>query len=294
MKINYPSPSQWRDAGQYITFHGHRIFYRQTEAGKPALLLMHGFPTASWDWYRIWTELSEHFHLIAADMLGFGFSDKPRPYSYTIGEQADLQEYLLQVFGVEQVQLLAHDYGDTVAQELLARQLAGHLSFEIQSAVFLNGGLFPGVHKPRPIQKLLMSPIGRYLTPFLGKTNLAKTFRRIFGPHTQPTEEEIDHFWSLIDNNDGKVVLPFLIRYMEERVQCRDRWVGALQKALLPMMLIDGAYDPISGAHLAAHYRKVVPHARVMELEQIGHYPQVEAPRRIVEIYREFFQTNLS
>lgn len=283
MKTTLLTPQQWQAAGQYLHFNGRQIFYRQSGGGKPVLLLIHGFPTASWDWYRIWDRLAEHFHLIAADMLGFGFSDKPRPYRYRITEQADLQEHLLQELGCRQAHILAHDYGDTVAQELLARRLTGDLSFDIQSVVFLNGGLFPGIHQARPIQKLLISPIGRYMTPFLGKSNLAKTFRRIFGPHTQPTEEEIDHFWELIDHQEGKTVIPLLIRYMQERNQYRDRWVGALQKSLLPMLLINGALDPVSGAHMAARYRKVVPRARVVELKEIGHYPQVEAPVRTVD-----------
>lgn len=290
MKTTLLTPHQWQADGRYFPFKGKKIFYRQSKAGNPVLLLLHGFPTASFDWYRIWDHLTDQFQLIAADMLGFGFSEKPRPYAYTMAEQADLQEQLLRELGITKVHILAHDYGDTVAQELLARQLSGDLSFDIRSVIFLNGGLFPGVHQPRPIQKLLMSPIGRYLTPFLGKANLAKTFRRIFGPHTQPTEEEIDHFWQLIEHQDGKAVIPLLIRYMQERVQYRERWVGALQKSLLPMLLIDGAYDPISGAHLAAHYRKVVPRARVVELEQIGHYPQVEAPLRVVEELQLFLR----
>lgn len=293
MKTTLISPTQWQEAGHYFPYNGRQIFYRQSEAHKPVLLLIHGFPTSSWDWCRIWDDLSRQFHLIAADMLGFGFSDKPRPYRYSISEQADLQEQLLRELGKSEVYILAHDYGDTVAQELLARQLSGHLSFEILSVVFLNGGLFPGVHKPRPIQKILMSPVGRYLTPFLGKSNLMRTFRRIFGPHTQPTELDMDQFWSLIDHNDGKPVIPLLIRYMQERVQFRDRWVGALQKSLLPMLLINGAYDPISGAHLATHYRKIVPRARVIELEQIGHYPQMEAPRRVMEELQRFFQEGI-
>lgn len=290
MKTTPLTPALWHTSGQYFDFRDRRIFFRQSEAGKPALLLIHGFPTASWDWHRIWPDLKEQFHLIAADLLGFGFSEKPKPYTYTIAEQADLQEGLLQSLGKKEAHILAHDYGDTVAQELLARQLSGHLSFEIRSVVFLNGGLLPGVHRPRPIQKILMSPIGSFLTPFLGKKQLAGTFRRIFGPHTQPTEEEMDHFWTLIDHNNGKRVIPLLIRYMQERVQYRARWVGALQKTLLPMLLINGAYDPISGAHLAARYRKIIPKAQVVELEQVGHYPQLEAPSRLLEEFRKFFR----
>ena len=56
-------------------------------------------------------------------MIGFGWSDKPRNYAYSIMDQADLHEGLLSDLGVRKALVLAHDYGDTVAQELLARDL---------------------------------------------------------------------------------------------------------------------------------------------------------------------------
>jgi pimeloyl-ACP methyl ester carboxylesterase len=55
-----------------------------------------------------------------------------------------------------------------------------------------------------------------------------------------------------------------------------------------PLTLIDGAADPISGAHMAARYRELVPRADVTLLEGIGHYPQVEAPGAVVEAYSAF------
>lgn len=81
----------------------------------------HGFPTASWDWHKLWPEFVKHYRVIALDMIGFGFSDKPINYHYSIGDQADLQQALLTSLGISSIHLLAHDYGDTVAQELLAR-----------------------------------------------------------------------------------------------------------------------------------------------------------------------------
>lgn len=279
--------TDWQHAGHYFSYRDHRIFYRR-EGDGPPLLLIHGFPTAGWDWHLIWQPLTRHFELIAPDMIGFGFSDKPRAYEYSIMDQADLHEALMEHLGLSQVHVLAHDYGDTVAQELLARQLSIEEQFIMDSVCFLNGGLFPDAHRPRPIQRLLMSPLGPYLTPFLGRNSLARTFRRIFGPDTQPTDADLDHFWQLVDQQDGKQVIPRLIHYMAEREKYETRWVGALERSNIPMRLIDGAADPISGAHMAARYREAVPKADVVLLENIGHYPQVEAPEAVVQHYLAF------
>ena len=283
------SPDAWREAGSYFTFGEHQIFYREAGSG-PALVLIHGFPTASWDWDPIWEELATSFRLIAPDMLGFGFSDKPRPYRYTIAEQADMHEAMLDHFGISEAHLLVHDYGVSVGQELLARELEGSIRFRPLSCCFLNGGLFPGTYRPRMIQRILMSPIGPWLSPFLGRANLAKTFREIFGPDTQPSEEELDDFWSLIAYNNGKFVIPRIIRYMQERIDFEERWAKNLAKTKIPIRLINGAMDPISGGHVAAYYQQVIPNADVVVLDQIGHYPQVEAPQEVLQHFKAFHE----
>ena len=66
------------------------------------------------------------------------------------------------------------------------------------------------------------------------------------------------------------------------------RWVGALVASEVPRKLICGAVDPVSGAHLAARYRELVPDADVTLLDGVGHYPQLEAPERVVDEYLRF------
>jgi pimeloyl-ACP methyl ester carboxylesterase len=73
-----------------------------------------------------------------------------------------------------------------------------------------------------------------------------------------------------------------LIHYIPDRIEHRERWVSALQRQDIPVRLIDGAADPISGAHMAKHYRELIPNADVVELEGIGHYPQVQAPKAVL------------
>ncbi|MCY1361885.1 hypothetical protein D9M69_485760 [compost metagenome] len=182
--------------------------------------------------------------------------------------------------------MLAHDYGDSVAQELLARHEEGR--FAMASCVFLNGGLFPETHRPVLVQKLLLSPLGPLFGRLFDRRRLAASFARIFGPATQPGEAELDAFWTLIAHNDGPAVMHRLIRYMPERRQQRERWVAAMQATRVPLRVIDGAVDPISGAHMVARYRELVAGADTVLLDGIGHYPQVEAPEAVLRHYLEF------
>jgi pimeloyl-ACP methyl ester carboxylesterase len=279
---------EWRALGQALDFRGHSIRYWVAgDAAAEPLLLIHGFPSASWDWHRLWAPLAERYRVIACDMLGFGYSAKPRGHAYSLLEQADLQQALLTHIGERRpLHVLAHDYGDSVAQELIARHQEGQL--QLASCVFLNGGLFPETHHPVRVQKLLLGPLGPLIGPLFSRRKLAQSFARIFGPHTQASEAELDALWQLVAYNNGPAVMHRLIRYMPERRQQRQRWVTAMQATTLPMRVIDGAFDPISGAHMVARYRELIADADTVLLDGIGHYPQLEAPAEVLEHYLQF------
>ena len=88
----------WRARGSTLEWRGHRVFHVVEGEGEP-LLLIHGFPTASWDFSGLWPALVERFRVLTLDMIGFGFSTKPRVHDYTIASQADLLEAFLELLG---------------------------------------------------------------------------------------------------------------------------------------------------------------------------------------------------
>lgn len=283
---------QWKAKGSYFNFKGHNLFTIDEGKG-PALLLIHGFPTASHDWWQMWPQLVAHYRVLTLDMLGFGFSDKPKKHVYSIVEQAEIIVSFLSRSSVKSVKVLSHDYGDSVAQELLARHNEDGLgAIKIESVCFLNGGLFPEMHRPLLIQKLLMSPLGSTISKLFTRKKLAKNFRKIFGPNTQPTEEELDMYWELITTNGGNKISHLLIRYMADRKVHRNRWVNAITNSKVPLRLINGVLDPISGQHLADRYREQVPNADVIELSEIGHFPLIEAPELVLKHYLEFLDSH--
>jgi pimeloyl-ACP methyl ester carboxylesterase len=184
------------------------------------------------------------------------------------------------------VHVLAHDYGDSVAQELLARHYEAQIA--IASCVFLNGGLFPETHHPVLMQKLLLSPLGWMIGRAFSRDGLVKSFRQIFGPQTRPTESEMDDFWSLIESNRGPRIMHKLIGYIPERRARRERWVSAMQRGEVPLRVIDGEVDPISGAHMVERYRELIAIPDAVLLPGIGHYPQIEAPCQVLKHYLAF------
>lgn len=278
--------SPFEDAPSHVLAFGpHALRYRTGGTG-PALWLVHGFPTSRRDWAALWPGLARDHSLAALDMLGFGASDKPRDFDYSIAASADQWQALARATGVREVALLAHDYGNTVAQELLARQREGRLPFRIRSAVFLNGGLFPEATRPLPIQRLLAGPLGPLLARLTGRRRFVASLRRICPKPWPPGE--MDAAWELLARAGGRAVMPRLLGYIAERRVNRARWVGALEQAGIPIALVNGLEDPISGRSIVARWRELLPAAPVFELPGVGHYPQLEAPEQVLAAYRSF------
>lgn len=160
-------------------------------------------------------------------MIGFGYSDKPETFEYTIHTYADIAEALLKQLKISQFHLLSHDLGDSVAQEIIARRAeAGSPHLEISSWLILNGGVFPDLHRPRLIQKLLLNSwtgmIAQRLLTFGG---FKRSFGEIFGPIGQPTETEFKDYYGLILHNGGKLLSYKLIHYITDRQKHGERWV---------------------------------------------------------------------
>lgn len=282
----------WREGGERVSTPLGPLFVRRhVEPRLPVLLLIHGFPSASWDWAPLWEPLSQHFSLVTLDLLGFGDSAKPKGHRYTIAEQAELCEWLLRREAAWDYHVLAHDYGVTVAQELLARQLDRRKPRpSLRSVVFLNGGLFPEMHRPRPMQRLLAAPLlGPLVARASSKARFAASLTAIFGRRTPPDPRVVDGLWTLLRTNDGHLALPRLLRYMAERRKQRPRWVGALQQVPVPMAFVNGSDDPVSGAHAAARWRELLGGDDLFELPGIGHYPQLEAPEAVLDAAMAFW-----
>ena len=279
---------EWRKSGKYFIHDGLSVFYHR-EGGGDTLLCLHGFPASSFDYHKIWEKLTSRFTVIAFDMAGYGFSSKPRDWGYTTFDQVGVLQALLKHLDVRSVHILAHDYGNTITQELLARDGEGRLNFEIESICFLNGALFPETHRPIFAQKLLISPLGAlfgWLIPdAIFKSNLAK----VFGRATQPTDQELDNFLALFRFNQGKRVAHRLIRYMTERSLYRERWLAPLQDLKVPFRFVNGLADPVSGEHLVKRFRELVPdQTDIVELPGIGHFPHLECADEVLEAYLAF------
>src|SRR5271167_3051009 len=159
-----PRAAEWiAENDTLVSRRGHRIAFRRRGVG-PTVLLLHGFPTWSYDYAEVANDLASDHDVITLDFLGYGASDKPNPYEYSVAESADVVEDLAAHLRLDSVRLVVHDYGGIVGQELIDRAQAGQLGFTIDSILVLNCGIVYSAYRPTHLQKLLILPvIGRLL-----------------------------------------------------------------------------------------------------------------------------------
>ena len=279
----------WAQAGHDVEWQGHRLFVRDQGTG-PAVVLLHGYPTGSYDWHAIWPWLQPGLRLIAPDFLGMGFSDKPRSHDYTISSHAASVDALLVALGVREFHLVGHDLGVRVAQELLARREQPGAHPQILSLVLLNGAMCPEAYQPRPIQRLLASPAGGWIAPRIPRSAFERTIQALFGVDHPPPDGLIDDFWSLLRHGDGQRVTHAVGRFWTPQRAMRDRLVGALLRSRVPLRVINGACDPNSGRHMVQRLLELAPDTDVVSLERTGHWPHIEQPVATAEAILDFIQ----
>jgi len=277
----------WRERGAHHVLGGHRVFTVDIPSrgpdSRPPLLVLHGFPTSSFDYHLVADALAADRRVILFDMLGYGLSDKPdRPYSFAL--QADIATALVGVLGIDRLGLLTHDVGDTLGGELLARQLEGGWDVEITDRAMANGSIYHRLAQLSAGQQFLLALPDERLDPAsgLGRDAVTAGVAATFSPAAVVDPDELDGQWEMIAHRDGDLLLPRLIRYIDERRSHEQRFTGAIEAHPSPLTVVWGEDDPIAVPAmvdlLCDRRTDVVRH----RLAGVGHYPMVEAPDRFL------------
>jgi pimeloyl-ACP methyl ester carboxylesterase len=285
--MTQPNLTHWRtQQSRQLSSQGHSVFIKEAGTGS-ALLCLHGYPYSSWQWRKLWPSLAAHYRVIAPDMIGCGFSGKPRDFDYSITAQTDLMVDLLAQLGVTEVHVLAHDYGVSIAQELLARNLAAERAPRVRSVCFLNGGLLPEKFRERMEHRLIRLRGMQVALLFDGKS-FVRSIGALYAAETRPSDAELMQDWEVATCNGGLFVADKIFHFLEERITQRERWVGALQKAEIPLRMINGSADPIAAPAMAEHYAEIVTKPDVVSLPGIGHFPHLECPEQVLASFDAF------
>jgi pimeloyl-ACP methyl ester carboxylesterase len=137
-------------------------------------------------------------------------------------------------------------------------------------------------------QQLLRSPAGNAFARVAGRRVFSAQMKRILGRPV--AAETVAAMWAMLARADGARRLPKTIRYIEERHRFGRRWLGALERLDLPLLVAWGVKDPVArliiGERLAAGTRG----AELLKWDDLGHYPQVEDPPRVARDVESFYE----
>jgi pimeloyl-ACP methyl ester carboxylesterase len=272
-----------------VTLHGNRYTYRQAGAG-PAVVLIHGITSDSTTWAQVMPGMAKHFTVIAPDLLGHGGSAKPTG-DYSLGAHASLVRDILQELGHDRATFVGHSLGGGVAM-----QMAYQFPERCERLILVDsGGLGREVS---PLLRAATLPGAEYVLPILTNGRLLDAGRivgRAMGavglpPGTDLRESARGHA-TLAD----KVTREAFLRTVRSVVEPSGQRVDATDRLYLaeraPILFVWGQNDtliPVSHAH-SAHAQ--VPTSRLEIFEDSGHFPQLDEPKRFIEVLSEFIAT---
>jgi pimeloyl-ACP methyl ester carboxylesterase len=283
----------WEGIGTHRVLGGHDVFTIDAPSigpeSHPPLLVLHGFPTSSFDYTAVLDGLRAGRRVLLLDLVGYGLSSKP-DRRYTMALQADVAAAYVAALGVERLALLTHDMGDTVGGELLARRAEGAWPVEITQRVVTNGSIYIAqAHLTNGQQMLLGLPDEELPQGIpIDVVSLTQSLRETFSAQTPLvppgwSEDPVPAAAAQVVHNDGHRMLPRLIRYIEERRANERRFTGAIETDPSPLHIVWGLDDPIAVPSMVDTLMAARSDATAARLDNVGHYPMVEAPQRFLE-----------
>lgn len=290
----------WRSRGSYFSWRpanenasSVEVFHIEMgEPDAPALLLVHGWPTSSIDWYGVAPLLSQRFHVCALDFPGYGFSDKPQKWGYTLRRDEELLEYFLaEVIGAKSVVVVAHDRGDSVALLHAARCSEGRSAARLEHLILSNGNIFLPMSQLTGVQRMILDKeTGPQLLASATAAQLAEAMgASTFTPSRPPGDPDVEALVATFSHQDGVKVLHETIQYLVERSKDEQTWLDVISKADFPVSLIWGVYDTVSPPRVANYvWREYLMERpsrnRLYYIPDANHYSQVDQPDAYAQV----------
>ena len=284
IKKNILTSKKWEKLGKYTKVFDRTIFMidyeNQSDSKKETLVILHGYPTSSYDYHKVLPQLAKKYRVILHDHLGFGFSEKPLDFSYSLIEQADIALQLWKQLSLKKVVLLAHDYGTSVCTEIIARHNKQQINLQIDKLILSNGSIHIEFSKLRTIQKLLKNKYtGKWVAKLTNYPIFKKNMRNVYFDKTKVTDKELKEMWLQLEYNNGRNVIHLLSNYINERYCFWHRWVGALKETSINTTIIWAENDPIAIPKIAELLHKEISDNKIFWIKNCGHFLMLEQPK---------------
>ncbi|GAA2353284.1 alpha/beta fold hydrolase [Nonomuraea africana] len=278
-----------RTAHRHVDVDGVRVFYRESlpeRPDAPALLLLHGFPSASHQFRRLIDVLGSRFRLIAPDYPGFGHTQAPQGFTYSFDRLADITEGFVQRIGLTRYVMYVFDFGAPVGFRLAERhpeQIAGLI---VQNGNAYEEGLSAGARDfiaLRPQTPGADDTIGDLLTlsGTRGQYESGVARPELIAPDGWTLDQ---HFLDLPGRKEAQIALAFDYHTNVARYPVWQEW---LRSHTPPTLITWGRNDPFFPEPGARAYLRDLPNAE-LHLFDTGHFALEENLPEIAPLIADF------
>lgn len=275
---------RWLEELTPVTVNGFRTMVLDHGFGDPVVFL-HGIPTQAFLWRDVGRVVGRDYRVIAPDLLGFGFADKPAVADLSPSGQATFIGSVLDELGVAEFTLVAHDYGALVAAEIVARW-----PDRVQAIVLCNTSFWPQDWNGAPLNpmRLLRIPgVGeaafRLAHPFM----LKRAFAAYVSDTRRLTGDTMRVYWWPFAHGFGNVLLRLSRDNRFTRADLR-RWRHALHAFDGLALVVWGERDPTFRASRGRSIASFIPNGRYVGLPDSNHFLQEDAPDELGRLIVEF------
>jgi pimeloyl-ACP methyl ester carboxylesterase len=294
--LTRPREVSWPDSINFIyhaehswftTIAGARIHYQEAgDENAPPILLIHGFISSTLIWNEIFLPLAAAgFRVVAPDLPGYGYSDKPRHAEYTIESQARAVIGLMDRLGIEQAALVGASYGGAIAAAIALDHP------ERVSRLVLVGAVSTDEPKKKLLLRMVRMPlVGDIVTPlFLGsRWVVRKRMEDVYQRLRIPVDEhKVDARHHLLAAADSQRAMIRTVRHWSANRIFRDAHL-----IRQPTMLMWGEDDVHIPLDQGFRLRDQMPNARLVVFRNCGHLPPQEYPKQFVGMVSEFCKAN--
>lgn len=275
----YPFESRWMPLAA-----GH-MHYLDEGTGDP-ILFAHGTPTWSFEWRHLIRALATRHRCIAPDHLGFGLSDRPRTAPYSPEWHAQNFMEFVEQLAPAPLTLVVHDYGGPIALPVALRRPE-----MVSRLVVINSWMwsFAGDRDMKSKGRVAGSAIGRFLYRW------ANLSLRVIMPSAYADKRKLTRaiYRQYLDRfpdrwSRGSVLWPLARALLGSSGFYDSLWQERASLRGRPTLIVWGMKDTAFRPHQLARWREALPDARVVELDDAGHWPHEETPDQVVTALREF------
>jgi pimeloyl-ACP methyl ester carboxylesterase len=260
---------------EFVTVDGSKIRYLKAGSSKKRLILIHGLGASAERWDQVMPNLSRHFTVYVPDLIGFGLSDKPN-VDYTTEFFANFIKSFLGEIGIEKSTVMGSSLGGQIAIEYAAQNQ------EVVDRLVLVSPSGAMKQSTPALDAYVMAAL--YPDPVSAKN----AFTMMTGNDKHVSDQTIDGFVQRMRLPNAKFAFMSTLLGLKNAPEITTR----LELLYVPTLIVWGSLDPVIPVKYAEYFVKNIRDCRFYQMENCGHTPYVEDPKRFSEIVLDFLKNS--